>query len=548
MPGRTIARATIVVAVMLLALPVAAADPIPEVASFTWTPNMNPLGASPRPIPDVGVFNTDLAFWGDRAFQGTYDGFRIIDISESSAPGSIIDYTGCSGVSASGQGDVIVWEDLLVRSWNSNNQSPTRTCDGESVPVGFEGVHIFDVSDPTDPDLVGSVQLACGSHTATGVPDLANNRLLVYNNASSATCPWIDILEVPLDDPSSAAQLGVAPAGRSCHDTAVILGSAMLAACAGSNGFTVFSIGGARGGSLETPAQLYSKTMPVADNITIGHAATFSWDGEVLAFGHEPGGGTAPECEATDADSKKTLFFFNAVDGTELGRWVLPRPQTAQENCTIHNFNTVPVGHHRILVSGNYQSGIAVVDFTDPSQPKEIAYADPAPLQPQQSGGDWSTYWYDGHIYEGDITRGLITWDLLDPAVAGALTLGHSNPQTQEQTIPFTGVIPLGKPAPSECKGQTATVVGTTLPEKLKGTKAADVISAGDGNDTVAGAKGNDLVCGGSGNDGLRGGKGKDTLLGEIGKDRLQGGDGTDRCTGGANKDKGSETCEKGKV
>ena len=44
--------------------------------------------------------------------------------------------------------------------------------------------------------------------------------------------------------------------------------------------------------------------------------------------------------------------------------------------------------------------------FTDPAAATEIAYADPAPLVPTQLGGDWSTYWYNGLIYESDITRG----------------------------------------------------------------------------------------------------------------------------------------------
>jgi hypothetical protein len=89
-----------------------------------------------------------------------------------------------------------------------------------------------------------------------------------------------------------------------------------------------------------------------------------------------------------------------------------------------------------VLVSGNYQMGISVVDFTDPANAKEIAFADPAPLVHPTNpsgivlGGDWSTYWYDGRIYESDIRRGLIIWNLSDSAVAGAKKLGHLNPQT----------------------------------------------------------------------------------------------------------------------
>ena len=72
------------------------------------------------------------------------------------------------------------------------------------------------------------------------------------------------------------------------------------------------------------------------------------------------------------------------------------------ENCTTHNYNVVPTNKGYVMVSGNYQSGISVIDFTDPANAKEIAYADPAPLiDPNppvglELGGDWSTYWYNG--------------------------------------------------------------------------------------------------------------------------------------------------------
>jgi hypothetical protein len=398
----------------------------PGFETFVYSPNMVPVGSSLH-ASSAGVFNSDLAFWGTTAYQGTYQGFRIVDVSRPRQPKQIIDYHDCFG----NQGDVIVWEDVLVRSWNSA-AGTAATCDGEPVTPGFEGLHVFDISNPANPDLVASVQTLCGSHTASGVPDLANGRLLVYNSSSSIACPWFDIVEVPLDAPADAALLGVAPAGRSCHDTGVILGEAMLAACAGGNGFTVFSLGGDGGGSLTSPQLLYSVSV---QGVSIGHSAAFSWDGEILVFGHEPGGGTQARCQESSAEVDKTLFFFDTADGSLLGTWVLPRPQTAEENCTIHNYNVVPVEGKNILVSGNYQSGIAVVDFTDPAAATEIAFADPAPLQPPQLGGDWSSYWYDGLIYESDITRGLLLWKLRDRAVGRALTLGHLNPQTQEFTL-----------------------------------------------------------------------------------------------------------------
>jgi hypothetical protein len=342
----------------------------------------------------------------------------------------------------------------------------------EGLPErGQEGVHVIDISDPQNPDVVAFVDMPCGSHTETVVPDLENDRLLVYSNSSSGatfggdpgttlhSCAGYDIVEVPLDDPSAASYLRFEAAGdpagdpeeehHPCHDTSVILGSTNLVACAGSAsdtagpGVNVFTIDPALGGSKEDPKWLYHK---VTGGISLGHSAAFTWDGEVLVVGHEPGGGGGANCEATDNPLERTFFFLDADTGDSLGQFTIPRPQTNVENCTTHNYNIVPTKRGYVMVSGNYQSGISVIDFSDPANAKEIAYADPAPLvDPNppvglELGGDWSTYWYNGRIYESDITRGLIIWNLSDDAVAtGRRALGHLNPQTTEFNIKQVG-------------------------------------------------------------------------------------------------------------
>jgi hypothetical protein len=431
-------------------------DAAEATATFEYTQNLHPLGFSPNPVPPAaaepgqGVFNSDLAFWGDLAIQGTYAGFRIVDVSSPANPREIIDYTGCSNPAntVGNQGDVLVWGNLLIRSWNSPvsaANAATAMCGGELVGQGFEGLNLFDISDPANPVLIKNLRMAadttptgCGSHTATLVPDVANGNVYVYNNASSGSCPGIDIVRIPLANPADAQFLHRVPTGRSCHDTGVILGDAMLAACAGGNGFTVLSMSSDDGGSIENPVVLYSRTV---EGVTIGHSAAFTWDGELLIFGHEPGGGTQARCQATSALVDRTLFFFDARSGDPAGTFVHPRPQTATENCTWHNYNVVPTDKRYVLVSGNYQSGISVVDFTDPANASEVAFADPAPLvNPDnpaaiESGGDWSSYWYNGRIYESDMTRGLLIWNMSDRTVAGARKFDHLNPQTQERTL-----------------------------------------------------------------------------------------------------------------
>jgi hypothetical protein len=429
-------------ALAVLALPLAASGVPPTVkaatATFEYTKNMKPMGFSAEAYPNNPNFdgwNADLAFWGSTVYQGESNGFRILDVSSPTNPQVLVDYENCAG----DQGDVIIWDDVLVRSWNSPAPAGAQ-CGGMPVPAGQEGLHIFDVSNPASPQVLAFVPLACGSHTATGVPDPANNRLLVYNGSSGAACPWIDIVEIPLDDPAAASHINRVDSMHTCHDIGVILGDTLKAACAGGMGVRVFSLGGPSGGSLDDPELLYHVDFP---GVTIGHSAVFSWDGEVIVFGHEPGGGLQAQCQASSSEVARTLFFIDADTGATLGTFIHPRPQTAQENCSWHNYNVVPTDKGRILVSGNYQSGISVVDFTNPANAYEFAYADPAPLPcctsaiglPLTLGGDWSSYWYNGRIYESDITRGLFIWKLSDPRVAGAKRLAHLNPQTSEFTI-----------------------------------------------------------------------------------------------------------------
>ena len=415
-------------ALAMLVCPAAAAA---DHATRPHTNNVHAQGHSPHVASlfygptDV---NTDAAFWGDRAYNGNWNGFRIIDISAPGNPKEI-GRAFCNG----DQGDVVVWGDIVVRSWNSSAPG-TTTCDGQPVPAGFEGLHVFDVSNVADPELIASVDLVCGSHTASAVPDPANNRLLVYSSSSNEPCPWFDIVEVPLANPAGAHLLRTEPSEHTCHDIGVILGSVRKAACAGGMGFRVFSLGGAGGGSLSDPVMLYHVDVP---GVTIGHSAAFSWDGEVIIFGHEPGGGVAPECEATDDPVKKSAFFYDTDTGAFLGRWTLPRPQSAAENCTIHNYNVVPLRNgRRVLSLGNYQAGTWLVDFTDPANAVTLGWSDPPPLMPLDLGGAWGSYWYNGRIYESEITKGLNVFRFSGSATAGALRLGHLNPQTQEFSLP----------------------------------------------------------------------------------------------------------------
>jgi hypothetical protein len=463
------------------------AGPVVSAAGFQIK-NLTALGYSARNVPyngtGNGVYNSDLAFKDNYVFAGTYEGFRVIDVTNKTTPTQVLNYTGCNV----GQGDVIVYENILIRSWDAPANA-SSTCAGQLVGNGFEGIHIFDITDPTAPVMVKQLRMAstgneagapsgCGSHTATAVPDKARGYLYIYNGGSSGTCNGIDVVRISLANLADAKYLKRITHGRagsSCHDNNVLLNvggtSTSYAMCAGGNGLAMYKFDltkpAADEGGVETPTLLWSKAMT---SVTTGHSGSFTYDGKYLIYGHEPGGGSAARCQATSTVVERTLYFLDPLTGDVKGEMLHPRAQNSRENCTWHNFNVIPTKAGYYATVGSYQSGISVFDFSNPAAPREIAYADPAPLQnpapePPSTGiilgGDWSTYWHNGYIYESDIKRGVITWQLNlagDATAAQANehlkrtnTFATSNPQTQAISyapdltgaeIAITGVTP----------------------------------------------------------------------------------------------------------
>lgn len=99
------------------------------------------------------------------------------------------------------------------------------------------------------------------------------------------------------------------------------------------------------------------------------------------------------------------------------------------------------------------------------------------------------------------------------------------------------GAVTPAQAAAPTCAGRTATIVGTTGDDDLRGTVLPDVVWLGPGNDRFRGDSGNDIVCGGAGRDAISGDYGNDIVLGESGGDRLAGGPGDDALSGGTGPD-----------
>ncbi|HEX6077589.1 MAG TPA: hypothetical protein VFZ32_20320 [Micromonosporaceae bacterium] len=415
--------------------------------------NMKLLANVPRSAPAT---QSDLAFAGRYAFAGNYLGFRVIDISDPERPEVVTDFR-CNGA----QGDVSVYGDLLFQSVDSpqnhggcNSSSAGITA---ATPGMFEGIRIFDISNPAAPMHLTSVSTDCGSHTNTVVPDPDNGRVLVYvssyplgNAALGPNCQRredggghsrISIVDVPLANPTGATvgtysldpdtewttYLG-AFTFRACHDISVFTEiKRAAAACLGESQLWDIS-------DPAHPEFLWRFDDPVVNpaNVDLWHSASFSWDGKVVAFGDESGGGGAARCANPD-DNQGRIWFLDLESGRKLANYKIPRSETG--SCTMHNFNFVPLANGRkVLVSSAYTGGTTVVDVDRLLGGASTTDAEIGHYRP--SGGNaWSSYWYNNFIYANDILRGVDIMRLSDSATAGARRLDMLNPQSQESLI-----------------------------------------------------------------------------------------------------------------
>jgi hypothetical protein len=183
---------------------------------------------------------------------------------------------------------------------------------------------------------------------------------------------------------------------------------------------TVYSAINRAGGACEGYGLLLDITDPVnprrlaaaADsNFSYWHSATFNNDGTKVLFTDEWGGGGGAKCRASDPKEWGANAIFTIDNGqlTFRSYYKLPVVQTAEENCVAHNGSLIPIPGRDIMVQSWYQGGISMFDWTDPANPREIAFFDRGPLYANRMelGGTWSVYWYNGLIYSSEIVRGL---------------------------------------------------------------------------------------------------------------------------------------------
>jgi hypothetical protein len=146
--------------------------------------NLRVLSKTPPPEQFAGKTNSDLAFTGRYAIQGSYNGWQIWDISNPSQPTLKTAY-----VCPASQSDVSVYKNLLFVSGEGLTGRIDCGAQGVQDTVSrdrLRGLRIFDISDIEHPRNVGNVQTCRGSHTHTVLADPKDpENVYVYISGSS---------------------------------------------------------------------------------------------------------------------------------------------------------------------------------------------------------------------------------------------------------------------------------------------------------------------------------------------------------------------------
>ena len=404
--------------------------------------------------PMLSFANTDMAFRDDILVAGSYHGFNIYKLNDNGIP-SLISSVVCPG----GQGDVSIVGDILIMSVEQIRSRIDCGLEGvgrDASPERFRGIRIFDISDLKNPVQVGAVQTCRGSHTHSIVagPN-EDGKIIVYNSGTGSvrddeemeTCIGnvpgdkrtalfrIDVIEIPVSEPSKAkivssptvfadeetgSLAGLWQGGDhgddtqdtkrtdQCHDITVFPSANIAAGACSGNGI-LFDI--------SDPYNPQRLDVVTDKGFAYWHSATFNNDGTKVIFTDEWGGGGRARCRAWDPLDWGADAIYDIVDNKLIfkSHYKMPAPQLETENCVAHNGSIIPVPNRDIFVQAWYQGGLSIMDFTDSSNPIEIAYFDRGPILEDIliTGGYWSTYFYDGYIYGTEITRGLDVFRLV---------------------------------------------------------------------------------------------------------------------------------------
>jgi hypothetical protein len=171
----------------------------------TW--NLRVLSRTQPSEKFMGITNSDLAFTGPYAIQGSYNGYQVWDISNPSRPTLKTAY-----LCPASQSDVSVYQNLLFVSGEGLSGRIDCGTQGVQDTVSHDrlrGLRIFDISDISNPRNIANVQTCRGSHTHTLLVDPKDpDNVYIYISGSSGVRSPSELAgcsrAAPTDDPNTA--------------------------------------------------------------------------------------------------------------------------------------------------------------------------------------------------------------------------------------------------------------------------------------------------------------------------------------------------------
>ncbi|WP_254765776.1 LVIVD repeat-containing protein [Salinilacihabitans rarus] len=348
----------------------------PAVGAAQTDEGYEPLGR----VPVEGAAEAVVGDDGETAYLAAVDGFAVVDVSDPAEPTVLADRRALLD-DEDERPPLVDVLDAKVDGDRLAVVGPANPATGNA----FQGVLLYDVSDPADPVRVGE-PYATDFHIHNC--HFADGTLYLAGNDGEAN-PLV-IVDASDDDPEEVGRwspLEVDPAWREVdqllrylHDVTVRDGVAALPYW--DAGTYLVDVGDPTDPELrshvpavdpEAVTDLDGPEVTEAQQALPGndHYAAFDEAGEVLAVGRE-----AWSTRAGDPDGAGGIDLFDASEsGEPTPLTTISAPETYDASyrtgawTTSHNFEL----RDGLLFSSWYRGGVAIHDVSDPADPEEVA-------------------------------------------------------------------------------------------------------------------------------------------------------------------------------
>ena len=382
------------------------------------------------------------------------------------------------------------WEGVRVFTMSDNPANPFQTITPVKMQYTDCGAHTITAwtgfaEDPANPRLivyVSSYPLRAGP--TCGQANF-NNVTNPYDEDKVVNDPLhrqIQVLSVPLNNPAATTEIaaprisypgdpdgrmdwtekgltGLEPAAVACHDIVVHMEHNLAGGACAEQG-QVWEIDPSTGiPDTENPMMIGDDEVSSGGRgqfpgaVDFFHSVMFNNEGTVVNWVDESFGSGCPTMTTyqprpwnpAGGTHKTGRMFFSDMEGNFLSEFhvgdVRPNP-AATEYCSAHMGMAVMGIQRDLLVNAWYTGGVDVIDFTQPTRLKEIAYYDPI-----RDSGTWSAYPYTGPlftsgpgipVYASDgvtnngLAQGMVVYRTIIQKPGKPNLVDHLNPQTMD--------------------------------------------------------------------------------------------------------------------